>query len=136
MVKPIIHDILFLSKKSEPATVLDAQVIRDLQDTLKANEDRCVGMAANMIGVNKCILVCMAGHMMLTMVNPKILSREGAYSTEEGCLCHEGERPARRYQKIRVAYLDEHFQPQERLFMGYPAQIIQHEMDHFQGTII
>lgn len=136
MVKPIIHDILFLSKKSEPATVLDAQVIRDLQDTLKANEDRCVGMAANMIGVNKCILVCMAGPMMLTMVNPKILSREGAYSTEEGCLCHEGERPARRYQKIRVAYLDEHFQPQERLFMGCPAQIIQHEMDHFQGTII
>ena len=136
MVKPIIHDILFLSKKSEPATVLDAQVIRDLQDTLKANEDRCVGMAANMIGVNKCILVCMAGPMMLTMVNPKILSREGAYSTAEGCLCHEGERPARRYQKIRVAYLDEHFQPQERLFMGYPAQIIQHEMDHFQGTII
>ncbi len=136
MVKPIIHDILFLSQKSEPATVLDAQVIRDLQDTLKANEDRCVGMAANMIGVNKCILVCMAGPMMLTMVNPKILSREGAYSTEEGCLCHEGERPARRYQKIRVAYLDEHFQPQERLFMGYPAQIIQHEMDHFQGTII
>lgn len=136
MVKPSIHDILFLSKKSEPATVLDAQVIRDLQDTLKANEDRCVGMAANMIGVNKCILVCMAGPMMLTMVNPKILSREGAYSTEEGCLCHEGERPARRYQKIRVAYLDEHFQPQERLFMGYPAQIIQHEMDHFQGTII
>ena len=116
--------------------MLDAQVIRDLQDTLKANEDRCVGMAANMIGVNKCILVCMAGPMMLTMVNPKILSREGAYSTEEGCLCHEGERPARRYQKIRVAYLDEHFQPQERLFMGYPAQIIQHEMDHFQGTII
>ena len=136
MVKPIIHDILFLSKKSEPATVLDAQVIRDLQDTLKANEDRCVGMAANMIGVNKCILVCMAGPMMLTMVNPKILSREGAYSTEESCLCHEGERPARRHQKIRVAYLDEHFQPQERLFMGYPAQIIQHEMDHFQGTII
>ena len=136
MVKPIIHDMLFLSQKSEPATVLDAQVIRDLQDTLKANEDRCVGMAANMIGVNKCILVCMAGPMMLTMVNPKILSREGAYSTEEGCLCHEGERPARRYQKIRVAYLDEHFQPQERLFMGYPAQIIQHEMDHFQGTII
>ena len=136
MVKPIIHDILFLSKKSEPATVLDAQVIRDLQDTLKANEDRCVGMAANMIGVNKCILVCMAGPMMLTMVNPKILSREGTYSTEEGCLCHEGERPARRYQKIRVAYLDEHFQPQERLFMGYTAQIIQHEMDHFQGTII
>lgn len=136
MVKPIIHDILFLSKKSEPATVLDAQVIRDLQDTLKANEDRCVGMAANMIGVSKCILVCMAGPMMLTMVNPRILSREGAYQTEEGCLCHEGERPARRYQKIRVAYLDEHFQPQERLFMGYPAQIIQHEMDHFQGTII
>ena len=136
MVKPIIHDILFLSKKSEPATVLDAQVIRDLQDTLKANEDRCVGMAANMIGVNKCILVCMAGPMMLTMVNPRILSREGAYQTEEGCLCHEGERPARRYQKIRVAYLDEHFQPQERLFMGYPAQIIQHEMDHFQGIII
>ena len=136
MVKPIIHDILFLSKKSEPATVLDAQVIRDLQDTLKANEDRCVGMAANMIGVSKCILGCMAGPMMLTMVNPRILSREGAYQTEEGCLCHEGERPARRYQKIRVAYLDEHFQPQERLFMGYPAQIIQHEMDHFQGTII
>lgn len=103
MVKPIIHDILFLSKKSEPATVLDAQVIRDLQDTLKANEDRCVGMAANMIGVNKCILVCMAGPMMLTMVNPKILSREGAYSTEEGCLCHEGERPARRYPLISMS---------------------------------
>ena len=136
MVKPIIHDILFLSKKSEPATVLDAQVIRDLQDTLKANEDRCVGMAANMIGERKCILICAIGPGSLILVNPEIVSREGRYETREGCLCHEGERPVTRYRSIRVKYLDEQFHPQERTFLGFTAQIIQHEMDHFEGKLI
>ncbi len=136
MIKPIVRDQLFLSQKSQPATRMDMQVILDLKDTLQANSDRCVGLAANMIGVSKRILVCAVGPMMLILVNPKILSREGPYETHEGCLSLDGERPAKRYRTIRVGYQDENFHPQERTFMGFPAQIIQHEMDHFEGILI
>ena len=136
MVKNIVRDAMFLSMPSQQATKADAAVIQDLKDTLKANQDRCVGMAANMIGVKKCILICAIGPNSLIMVNPRIVHREGAYETKEGCLCHEGERPVKRYKTIRVSYLDEQFQPQERTFLGFPAQIIQHEMDHFEGKLI
>lgn len=136
MIKNIVRDAMFLSMPSQKATPADAGVIRDLKDTLTANQDRCVGMAANMIGVQKCILICAIGPGQLILVNPEIVSREGAYETKEGCLCHEGERPVKRYRSIRVKYLDERFQPQERTFLGFPAQIIQHEMDHFDGKLI
>ena len=136
MIKKIVKDAMFLSQPSQKATVGDVTVIQDLKDTLKANEDRCVGMAANMIGERKCILICAIGPGSLILVNPEIISREGLYETREGCLCHEGERPVKRYRSIRVKYLDEQFHPQERTFMGFPAQIIQHEMDHFEGKLI
>ena len=136
MIKNIVRDVMFLSLPSQKATPADAAVIRDLKDTLRANQDRCVGMAANMIGERKCILICAIGPGQLILVNPEIVSREGAYETKEGCLCHEGERPVKRYRSIRVKYLDEQFQPQERTFLGFPAQIIQHEMDHFEGKLI
>ena len=136
MIKSIVRDVMFLSMPSQKATPADAAVIRDLKDTLRANQDRCVGMAANMIGERKCILICAIGPGQLILVNPEIISREGSYETKEGCLCHEGERPVKRYRSIRVKYLDEQFQPQERTFLGFPAQIIQHEMDHFEGKLI
>lgn len=136
MIKNIVQDAMFLSMPSQKATPADAAVICDLKDTLTANQDRCVGMAANMIGVQKRILICAIGPGQLILVNPEIVSREGAYETKEGCLCHEGERPVKRYHSIRVKYLDEQFQPQERTFLGFPAQIIQHEMDHFDGKLI
>ena len=136
MIKPIVRDVLFLSCPSRPANVEDQNVIQDLKDTLRANEERCVGMAANMIGVPVQILICAIGTMQLILVNPVILKKEGAYQTEEGCLSLEGVRPVRRYQTIRVKYLDESFQAQERVFAGFPAQIIQHEMDHFTGKLI
>ena len=136
MIKPIVRDVLFLSRPSRPANVEDQNVIQDLKDTLRANEERCVGMAANMIGVPVQILICAIGTMQLILVNPVILKKEGAYQTEEGCLSLEGVRPVRRYQTIRVKYLDESFQAQERVFAGFPAQIIQHEMDHFTGKLI
>ena len=136
MIKPIVRDVLFLSQPSRPANVGDRSVIQDLKDTLRANEDRCVGMAANMIGVPVQILICAIGPMQLILVNPVILKREGAYQTEEGCLSLDGVRPVRRYRTIRVKYLDENFQHQERTFTGFPAQIIQHEMDHCNGILI
>lgn len=136
MIKPIVRDVLFLSRPSRPANVEDQNVIQDLKDTLRANEERCVGMAANMIGVPVQILICAIGTMQMILVNPVILKKEGAYQTEEGCLSLEGVRPVRRYQTIRVKYLDESFQAQERVFAGFPAQIIQHEMDHFTGKLI
>ena len=136
MVRDIVKDPLFLAQKSKLATKADLSVGRDLQDTLKAHRDACVGMAANMIGERKCILICAIGPGQLILVNPEIVHREGAYETREGCLCHEGERPVKRYRSIRVKYFDEQFQPQERTFLGFPAQIIQHEMDHFEGKLI
>ncbi len=136
MIRKIVKDAMFLSRPSQKATPADGAVIQDLKDTLAANRDRCVGMAANMIGVQKCILICTIGPAQLILVNPEIVSREGSYETREGCLCHEGERPVKRYSSIRVKYLDEQFLPQERTFLGFPAQIIQHEMDHFEGKLI
>lgn len=127
---------MFLKQKSEPATEADGQVITDLLDTLKANQDRCVGMAANMIGVKKRILVVAMGPFMFPMVNPVITNKNGQYEAEEGCLSLNGVRPCTRWQEIEVDYLDRDFKPKHGKYSGFTAQIIQHEMDHFDGILI
>ena len=136
MVKKIVRDPLFLQQKSEPATEADAQVIVDLMDTLKANLDRCVGMAANMIGVKKQIIVVAAGPFVFSMVNPVITAKSGKYETVESCLSLDGERPCVRYKEIEVDYLDQNFKPQHGKYTGFTAQIIQHEIQHFSGELI
>lgn len=136
MVKKIIKDPLFLAQKSEPATEADKQVVIDLLDTLRANLDRCVGMAANMIGVRKAIIVVATGPFQFAMINPKITKRTGAYQTEESCLSLEGVRSCTRYKEIEVDYLDQNFKPQHGKFTGVVAQIICHEVDHINGIVI
>ena len=136
MNRPIVHDPLFLALKSEPASEADRQVIVDLLDTLRANLDRCVGMAANMIGVRKRIIVFCSGPMQMIMVNPQITSKAGEYEAEEGCLSLAGIRKAKRYQKITVKYQDQAFRPRTGTFEGFTAQIIQHEIDHCDGILI
>lgn len=136
MIKPIVKDIVFLSQKSEPATKDDIAVIDDLTDTLRANLEYCVGMAANMIGVKKRILVFTIGDLIIPMINPVILNKENSYETEECCLSLIGFRKTTRYEKIEVEYLDRNFKKQRQIFKGFTAQIIQHEIDHFKGIII
>ena len=136
MVKQIVRDPLFLQQKSEPATEADAQVIVDLMDTLRANLDRCVGMAANMIGMKKQIIVFAAGPFIIPMVNPVITAKSGKYETEESCLSLDGARPCVRYKEIEVDYLDQDFQPQHGKYKDFTAQIIQHEIQHFSGELI
>ena len=136
MVKQIVRDPLFLQQKSEPATEADAQVIVDLMDTLRANLDCCVGMAANMIGVKKQIIVFAAGPFIIPMVNPVITAKTGKYETEESCLSLDGARPCVRYKEIEVDYLDQDFQPQHGKYKDFTAQIIQHEIQHFSGELI
>ena len=136
MIKPIVKDIVFLSQKSEPATKEDIAVIDDLTDTLRANLEYCVGMAANMIGVKKRILVFTIGDIITPMINPVILNKENSYETEECCLSLSGFRKTIRYEKIEVEYLDRNFKKQRQIFKGFTAQIIQHEIDHFEGIII
>lgn len=136
MVKPIIKDIFFLGQKSEPATKADLQVGRDLQDTLKANRDRCVGMTANMIGVKKNIIIVNIGIIDVVMFNPVILSKSGLYETEEGCLSLDGIRKTNRYKEIEVEYLDFNWKRQRVKLKDWPAQIAQHEIDHLFGIII
>ena len=137
MIREIVKDTSFLSQKSEPATRQDQPVIQDLLDTVRANADRCVGMAANMIGERKTILVAQAGKDYLVMVNPKVVdhSRQ-CYETEESCLSLTGQRPVKRYSVIVVEYLDRKFKRKKQTFRDFEAQIIQHEMDHFEGIII
>lgn len=136
MVKPIMRDPLFLAKKSEPATEADKQVVVDLLDTLKANLDRCVGMAANMIGIRKAIIVVAAGPFQFAMINPVITKKTGAYQTEEGCLSLNGVRPCTRYREIEVDYLDQNFNKKRGKYSDWTAQIIQHEIDHINGVVI
>ena len=136
MVKNIVRDPMFLMQKSEPATEADKQVITDLIDTLRANLDVCVGMAANMIGVKKQIIVVAAGPMIFPMVNPVITKKTGMYKTEESCLSLEGVRPCTRYKEIEVDYLDLDFNKQYGKYSGFTAQIIQHEIQHFSGELI
>ena len=136
MVKEIVRDVIFLKKKSVKADRNDAQIITDLRDTLKANHDRCVGMAANMIGYNKRIIIFTAGIMDIVMVNPVIVKKAQPYETEEGCLSLTGTRKTKRFEKRTVEYQDADFNKKRGEFSGFVAQIIQHECDHLDGIII
>ena len=134
MVKKIMRDPLFLAQKSTDATEADQQVITDLLDTLRANLDHCVGMAANMIGVKKNIIVVAAGPFQFAMVNPVITKKSGGYSTEESCLSLDGAKACTRYQEIEVDYLNGDFKPQHGKYSGFTAQIIQHDECDIIGT--
>lgn len=136
MVKPIVKDVFFLGLKAEDATKQDLSVGQDLQDTLRANQDRCVGMAANMIGVKKKIIIVNIGIMNVVMYNPVIVKKDTPYETEEGCLSLVGVRKTTRYQSIEVEYLDSSWKKHRQEFSGWTAQIIQHEIDHLHGVII
>ena len=137
MIREIVTDMFFLGQKSEPATKDDMQTVKDLLDTVKANSERCVGMAANMIGVRKTILVALVGKEYMIMINPKIVDKtKSVYETEEGCLSLDGVRPAKRYKAITVEYYDKKWKKKKQTFRDFEAQIIQHEMDHFNGIII
>ncbi|MDO4872791.1 MAG: peptide deformylase [Carnobacterium sp.] len=137
MQKTIMKDPLFLSQKSTAANPkADAQVVRDLQDTLRANRDRCVGMAANMIGVKKNIIIVAIGPIDLVMLNPRITKKQGPYETEEGCLSHTGTKKTTRYQMIEVAYMDPSGKKHTGTFTDFTAQVIQHEIDHLDGVLI
>lgn len=136
MVKEIVRDIFFLGQKSEPATKDDLQIGRDLLDTLCANRECCVGMAANMIGVKKNIIIVNMGMLDVVMFNPVLLKKDKPYQTEEGCLSLDGVRPTTRYQNIEVEYYDFAWKKQTMKLSGWTAQICQHELDHLNGIII
>ncbi len=137
MVRELMHDPLFLARKSAPATREDLEVARDLLDTLAAHRAECVGMAANMIGVSKNIIVFDNNGQYMTMLNPEILKASGEYTAMEGCLSLlGGPREARRYEKIKVRYETTDFQVRIKTFTGWTAQIIQHEVDHCRGLLI
>ena len=137
MVRDIMKDLLFLGQKAEPAAKEDIAIAEDLLDTLRFHREHCVGMAANMIGVHKTILVAAVGGKAVAMINPKITDKsKDTYDTEEGCLSLDGVRPVQRYKSITVEYLDHRFKKKKQTFRGFEAQIIQHEIDHFSGRII
>ena len=136
MVKNIVRDIFFLGQKSEPATQADIQIGIDLQDTLKANRERCVGLAANMIGVKKNIIIVNMGFVDIVMFNPIITKKDTPYETAEGCLSLDGVRKTTRYENIVVEYYDMQWKKQTMKLSGWTAQICQHEVDHLSGIII
>lgn len=136
MIQPVMKDMLFLSQKSESASRKDLPVGRDLQDTLKANCEACVGMAANMIGIKKRVIIVNMGEMDVVMFNPVLLKKDTPYETEEGCLSLEGVRPTTRYQNIEVEYQDMQWKKRRVRLSGWTAQIVQHELDHLEGIII
>lgn len=137
MVKELTHDPIFLARKSEPADESDRQTAQDLLDTITAHKNECVGMAANMIGIKKRVIVFDDGGAFKIMFNPEIIGKSEPYSTEEGCLSLLGApRPTMRFKKIKVQYLNEEFKPRIKTFMGFTAQIIQHEIDHCSGILI
>lgn len=136
VIRPIVHDPVFLAQKSVPATAADLQVAVDLADTLSANLDRCVGMAANMIGIRKRIIAMARGPMVVAMLNPEILTGSGEYETEEGCLSLEGKRKTKRFKSIRLSWQDTQMKKHVGLLEGFQAQIVQHEIDHCNGILI
>ena len=131
-----MRDIFFLGQKSEPATKEDIQIGRDLQDTLRANREHCVGMAANMIGVKKNVIIVNMGFMDVVMFNPVIIKKDTPYEAEEGCLSLDGVHKTTRYQNIEVEYYDFAWKKQKQKLTGWTAQICQHEIDHLEGKII
>ena len=136
MIKPIVTDVFFLGQKSDQATKQYLPVGQDLQDTLQANRERCVGMAANMIGVKKRIIIVSMGIMNLVMFNPVMIRKDTPYETEEGCLSLTGVRKTTRYQNIEIEYYDSSWKKHRQKYSGWTAQIIQHELDHLEGRII
>lgn len=136
MIKPITKDPIFLAQKSAPATVLDLPVAQDLRDTLAAHRDGCVGMAANMIGVAKRIIIFDDNGIASVMFNPEIIKSSGPYEAEEGCLSLTGVRKAKRFRSIKVQYQNERFETRLKTYTGWTAQIIQHEIDHCNGILI
>ena len=137
MIKALIHDPILLARKSEVATKDDLQTAQDLLDTLIAHKDSCVGMAANMIGVHKRIIAFDNDGTYMIMFNPEIIKKSGPYDTEEGCLSLLGDlRKCKRYQSIKVQWQTAEFQTRIKTFTGFPAQIIQHEVDHCNGVLI
>ena len=136
MVREICKDEAFLAQKAESATTNDLGVAQDLLDTLVSHKDGCVGMAANMIGVNKRIIVFDSEGKYMVMFNPVIVRRSGVYEAEEGCLSLTGTRKTKRFQTIKVQWQNEKFQTRLKTFTGWTAEIIQHEIDHCEGIII
>ena len=138
MVRELVKDQFFLWLKSVPMTQDDLAVVEDLNDTLRAYSDECVGMSANMIGVNKAVIAIQPENSdeMVVMINPKIIKKSGAYETEEGCMCLDGERKTTRHRNITIEYHDEEFKKHIKLYSGYIAEIIEHECDHLEGIII
>ena len=137
MIREVIHDPILLARKSESATLDDQQVAQDLLDTLTANKEACVGMAANMIGVCKWIIVFDNEGVYMTMFNPEIIKMSGPYDTKESCLSLlGGPRSCKRYHTIKVQWQNEQFQTRIKTFTGWTAQIIQHEIDHCNGILI
>lgn len=137
MIRPINCDPILLMKPSSPASFVDRAVIQDMKDTLKANSNKCVGMAANMIGVHKNIIIVHTetGEDKV-MLNPVTVNRKGSYETEEGCMSLPGVRKTTRYRVVTVRYEDENFKKHVETFSGFTAEIVQHEMDHLQGILI
>ena len=136
MIRTICRDEAFLAQKAEPATADDLPIAADLLETLAHHREGCVGMAANMIGVNKRIIVFDNEGEYMVMFNPEILKKSGPYDAEEGCLSLSGTRPARRWNSIKVRWQNEAFQERLKTFTGWTAQIIQHEIDHCEGILI
>lgn len=136
MIQEICKDEIFLAQKAEPATPVDLPIAQDLIDTLTAHKDGCVGMAANMIGVNKRIIIFDNEGAYQVMFNPVIVKQSGPYQTEEGCLSLTGRRPTKRWKSIKVQWQNETFQTRLKTFTGWTAEIIQHEIDHCDGILI
>ena len=136
MQRPIMTSVSFLRRPAEPATADDLPIADDLRDTLEANRSRCVGMAANMIGVNKRIIAFENDGEYMLMFNPVIVKKSGPYDTEEGCLSLTGTRKAKRFQTVKVQWQNEKFQTRLKTFTGWTAEIIQHEIDHCEGIVI
>ncbi len=136
MVRDIVKDPIFLARKSVPAGPEDLETVRDLLDTLEAHRDGCVGMAANMIGVGKRIIVFDDGGKASVMLNPELIRFSDPFEAEEGCLSLSGTRKTKRYRSIKVRYQNEQFQTRLKTYTGWTAQIIQHELDHLEGILI
>jgi len=136
MVREIVRDPLMLAKKSYEATEEDLPAARDLLDTLREHLDHCVGMAANMIGVRKRIIAVCNGPLIIVMLNPKIVRKNGEYETEEGCLSLDGVRKTTRYRTVSVQWQDMQMKSHMDTLNGYTAQVVQHEIDHCNGILI
>ena len=136
MIRDICKDEAFLAQKAEAATAADLDTARDLLDTLIAHKDGCVGMAANMIGVNRRIIAFDNDGTYMVMFNPVIVKQSGAFEAEEGCLSLTGTRKTKRFQTIKVQWQNERFQTRLKTFTGWTAEIIQHEIDHCDGILI